>query len=206
MTCSSPYYGVSGESARFYVSNALEELDIPGEMYYDRASTTLYAMPMSRSIKKGASPAGREPSRRIEVSTFKGPFFFLDDASHVTIACIGFERVRGNAISVKGGAHVNVMHGVFRDIGNTGVHFGAQRVGSSPLHRSFRDTMWDRKAGYMHAVAFSTFERIGASAAVLGGTTLMLLCCLLSKLIARRRSCRPEPRLQPLCIQPSTGI
>jgi parallel beta-helix repeat protein len=94
---------------RFYVRNVFEELDAPGEWYFDRVTQTLYFWPPS-------PPADGD----LVVSTLKN-VVTLQDTTSVTVRGFGIEACRGDAVYVLGGAH-NVIAGcTVRNTGRFGI-------------------------------------------------------------------------------------
>jgi parallel beta-helix repeat protein len=83
---------------RFYVRNVFEELDAPGEWYFDRATQTLYFWPPSPLVDGD-----------VVVSTLRG-IVTLQDTTNVMVRGFTAEMCRGDAVHVLGGAH-NVIAG-----------------------------------------------------------------------------------------------
>ena len=93
---------------RWYALNLLEELDTPGEWYLDRKTGVLYFWPPS-DIKKG----------RPTVSLTRD-LVRLDGVSHVTLRGLTLEACRGDAVTIRGGAHDLVDGCTIRSAGNRG--------------------------------------------------------------------------------------
>ena len=95
---------------RWYALNLIEELDIPGEWYIDRAKGTLYFWPP-------------EPVERCTVvlTRLKEPMVLLEDAEHITFRGIGFEGGRGDAVVVKKGSDVQLLSCEVRNVGRHAV-------------------------------------------------------------------------------------
>jgi hypothetical protein len=88
----SPYGMQAGQP--YYAYNLLEEIDVPGEWYLDRANGILYLYPPS-------DPAAAV----IEISMVNGPLVRMDKASHVTLSGLTFELGRSQGIVIEGGDH-----------------------------------------------------------------------------------------------------
>jgi hypothetical protein len=74
----------------YYVFNLLEEIDMPGEWYLDRATGMLYFW----------SPA--DPAQaRIEIGLLSVPMLTLENAAHVRIEGLAFDLARDNAMLIK---------------------------------------------------------------------------------------------------------
>jgi len=95
---------------RYYVRNIFEELDAPGEWYYDREEEALYFYP------PGPLAEG------IVVASHIGTAVRLDGASYVTVRDLTIEKCRGDAVAVRGGEH-NIVGGcVIRNVFRDGIH------------------------------------------------------------------------------------
>ena len=94
---------------RFYILNALSELDAPGEWYVDRAKGILYLLPPS-AIKPGSVVVSVAPT----LVTMTG-------ASHLTLRGFTFEACRADAIRITGGTDDRIVASTLRNIGNHAV-------------------------------------------------------------------------------------
>lgn len=94
---------------RFYVRNVFEELDAPGEWYFDRMTQTLYFWPPS-------PPANGD----LVVSTLKN-IVTLQDTTNVTVRGFTIEACRGDAVRVLGGAHNTISGCTVRNTGQFGI-------------------------------------------------------------------------------------
>ncbi len=103
------YYGYR-QKARWYVYNALAELDSPGEWCIDRATWTLYFLPPEPLADHEAG-----------FSQLSEPLFRLTDVSHVTIASLTGEISRGDGVQMTGGRANRVVGCTFRNLGQIGV-------------------------------------------------------------------------------------
>ncbi|MFZ6028750.1 MAG: right-handed parallel beta-helix repeat-containing protein [Chloroflexota bacterium] len=108
-----PGYGIS-VGQPFAALNLLEEIDIPGEWYLDRASGTLYFWP----------PAGLNGSQ-IGVSLLEEPLLAVNGAGYVRFEGITFELGRDNLAEVRNAGHVQFNHCTFRNAGRNAVDIGS---------------------------------------------------------------------------------
>jgi len=108
-----PPHGVYGytKGKRFYALNLLEELDAPGEWFLDRKTGRLYFWPPQRR-------GDADGTAIVSVLTHG---LSLRDVSHVTIAGLTLEALRGNGVIIHGGAHNLVSGCTLRNIGNLAV-------------------------------------------------------------------------------------
>lgn len=95
---------------RFYVRNVFEELDAPGEWYFDRRERVLYFYPPS-SIEQA------KPVVSVLDSLVK-----LRDARHVTLRGLTLEACRGTAVMVMGGSDNQVAGCTLRNTGMDGIN------------------------------------------------------------------------------------
>lgn len=93
---------------RWYALNLLEELDTPGEWYLDRETGLLYFWPPS-DMKKG------HPTVSLTRDLIR-----LDGVSHVTLRGLTLEACRGDAITIRGGAHNLIDNCTVCSAGNRG--------------------------------------------------------------------------------------
>jgi hypothetical protein len=95
---------------RFYAFNLLEELDSPGEWFFDRTGGILYFWPPEPLAKC-----------RVVVSELSGPIVELRRVSHVEIRGLGLENGRGDALAISDGRHDRVVGCTIRNVGRRGV-------------------------------------------------------------------------------------
>jgi hypothetical protein len=114
-TAQSSVYGVAS-GMPYYAFNLLEELDVPGEWYLDRASGVLYFYPP-------ADPAGAT----VQLSLLSSPLVQMDQTSHVTFEGLVLELGRTDGVVINGGDYCLVAGCVLRQLEGTGVviHGGA---------------------------------------------------------------------------------
>ncbi len=95
-------------AARFCVLNVLEELDQPGEWYFDRAHGRLYIWPTAKN--------GDVTVSHLEhLVTCYG-------AAHITFCGVQFDTARVCLAEVAGGERINFERCTFRNAGNLAVH------------------------------------------------------------------------------------
>ena len=94
---------------RFYVRNVFEELDAPGEWYFDRATQILYFWP-PEPVANGD----------VVVSTLRN-ILTLRDTTNITILGFTIEACRGDAVRVLGGTHNVVAGCTVRNTGGFGI-------------------------------------------------------------------------------------
>jgi len=89
---------VKGDWRRFCATNAMEELDRPGEWFLDRDEGVLYLLP--------PDGFGETP---LTASMMTSTMISLTDVSHVTIRGLTLEATRGLAVSIGGGTHCRIV-------------------------------------------------------------------------------------------------
>ncbi len=100
-------YGL-GKTPSFYVFNLLEELDAPGEWFYDAANGKLYVMPLA-----GVAFA------YLTLTALETPLVEIRDAHHIEFRGISFRNSRSDAVSVHQATHVTFSGCDFCGIGGT---------------------------------------------------------------------------------------
>lgn len=93
--------------------NLLEEIDVPGEYYVDRADKKLYFYPpydVSSSI--------------IQLSIMEEAMVAMENASYITFEGITFENTRGQGLYIEGGTFNLVAGCTLRNIGGVGIQIG----------------------------------------------------------------------------------
>jgi len=113
---------------RFRVLNLLEELDRPGEWYFDPGTSRLYFWPPER--------AGRP---RMVLSTLKAPLIDVRGASHVEIAGLTLENGRGPGVRLRGGRGNRIAGCTLRGLGLDGVQIRPGGSGHSVLDCEIHD-------------------------------------------------------------------
>ncbi len=106
------HYGVAqpGSPANvqtyYHAVNLLEEIDVPGEYYVDRAAGVLYFLP--------PYPLDRS---HIQVSLLTGPMLRCRGASHVSFESLVLENSRGQGLVIEGGRGCRAAGCVLRNLG-----------------------------------------------------------------------------------------
>lgn len=96
------------KSAKFWFSNIIEELDAPGEYYYDREQKKLYYYPVDNSD--------------LYITASVNPLFKMINAKNVTFDGITFEGTVANAIRIIGGSGINILGCTFKNIVDRAVY------------------------------------------------------------------------------------
>ena len=94
---------------RFYVRNVFEELDAPGEWYFDRRTEVVYLYP---------------PTSLSQAKVFASALdsvVIMDKTSYVTFRNFTIEDARGTAVVIRGGTHARVAGCVVRNSGLDGI-------------------------------------------------------------------------------------
>jgi hypothetical protein len=122
-----PYAGYGYRAGQpYYAINLLSEIDVPGEWYLDRASSTVYLYPPS------------DPNRaNVELSVAMFPFVTMESASYVNLVGLTWELGGGDAVLIHGGDHCLVAGCTLRRFGGNGVEIQggeAHAVRSSDIY------------------------------------------------------------------------
>ncbi len=125
---------------RYYVQNALEELDSPGEWFLDKASETLYFWPPDDN----SDPAVYAPRLRTILQLEKG-------ASYITFRGFTFEDFAGTAITLSATTHCLIGGNIIRNGGD------------------YRGSAVSVSGGTDNGVAGNDIYEIGSDAIVLTG-------------------------------------
>ncbi|MDR1269903.1 MAG: right-handed parallel beta-helix repeat-containing protein [Planctomycetaceae bacterium] len=108
------------ENMPYYAFNLLEEIDLPGEWYLDRANAKLYLYP----------PKGVDPNTvNVRLSAFSKEFLNIKDVSFTTFYGLTFEEGSGTAGRVIGGEEVLFTGCGFYRFGNWGLGMEGRRHG-----------------------------------------------------------------------------
>jgi uncharacterized protein YjdB len=91
---------------RYYYYNLLEEIDVPGEWYLDRAAGKLYLYPPTAL-----------PGSDILLTLMDAPLIKMTNASHIELRNLTFEASRGTAIDITGGANIVTASSQLRNLG-----------------------------------------------------------------------------------------
>lgn len=135
-----------------FAQNLLEEIDMPGEYYIDRANGKLYFLP---------NAAFETSSPDITVTMLKTPLINALNASYITFEDMTLEYGRDSAAVFMGGAHMLLNHCEIRNFTNSGVLLNTQ---SRFHYKDFTGT-----AGSYNGVANSHIHHIGGTAVTVTG-------------------------------------
>ncbi|MBO4898494.1 MAG: right-handed parallel beta-helix repeat-containing protein, partial [Clostridia bacterium] len=106
------YYGADASSSRFYIFNALSELDTAGEYYLDTTNGMLY-------IYKPENWASVE---EISFSAGNNNIVSVNDAVNVTFEGITFENTNATGLRAQNAEGLSVLNSKFKNIGKFGVY------------------------------------------------------------------------------------
>lgn len=104
----SPYLPQKGQ--RFYLYNALCELDAPGEWYLDKNSGEFFIYPLDN-----------DNSSKIILGFSSSTLFFFDKASNITLKDLNFAGSRSNGITISEGENVTVFGCNIKNISGSGI-------------------------------------------------------------------------------------
>lgn len=109
------HYGIAAGTwgasmRRFYAMNLLEELDVPGEWYLDRAQKRLYLMP----------PPGW-PKAEVVLALLSQPLVRLKGASHLQFVGLAFEYSHGDGMVLQESEHVEIAGCRVANLGGSGI-------------------------------------------------------------------------------------
>ena len=97
---------------RFYIYNALCELDAPGEWYIDSQAGLLYFYP----------PAPLTGAHQVELAMLATPLVSMENAAHIVLRGLTLELGRTDAIAISGGADNQLIGCTVRNMGRDAVH------------------------------------------------------------------------------------
>ncbi len=166
------HYGYT-KNQRYYVMNVLEELDMPGEWYLDRARGLLYFWPPS-ALSVGSSfvsvldsplvSVGRSAWARFEGLTLaysRGDGIDVTESRDVSIERCLFHSLGRDAVVVEGGKRVTVRSCEIREVGLGGIKLkGGDRATLEPGGHAAENN---------HIHDYSRWLRTGQYAVVLDG-------------------------------------
>jgi len=98
------------EGYPYFAFNLLEELDLPGEWYLDRATGILYVYP----------PVDPQQAE-LELSVLGAPMVEMDRVSHVAICGLDFQLGQTDGLVIRGGDHCLVAGCSIHHLGGTAV-------------------------------------------------------------------------------------
>ncbi len=106
---------------RFYIQNALEELDAPGEWYLDREAETVYFRPPDDQPLTGAVVVPALKSLVLVQGDFAAGRF----VEHVTLSHLGLAYCEQDGVVLKAARHCGVVGATLSGIGGAAVVIGA---------------------------------------------------------------------------------
>lgn len=164
------------QSRRYIVYNLLEELDLPGECFVDKAEGKLYFMPHSDRLPES-----------IEVTIMEEPIVAIEDTEYLRIEGITIENGRGMGIYMENSEHVVLDNLTVRGFGTLGIMMGqgvtggyegpvheftgtpvSRHVGNIKAHH-YENTTWDRKAGRNCIIQNSKIYNTGQGGIIVDG-------------------------------------
>lgn len=98
----------------FYVYNVLEEVDQPGEYFYDRQENRLFVYPT----------ADLNSDSDIRMTKFGDPFIYMEGVQHLQLENIGFTYSRGLGIYMGYVSHIRVKGCRFENLGGRAISMG----------------------------------------------------------------------------------
>lgn len=144
-------------SRRWAAFNLMEEIDIPGEYYIDRANMMLYLYP-PYSLKDAT----------VEMSITTSSILSVADASNITFRGIHFSQTQGNAVSLSRVDNIDFINCVFKDIGYTGISAsGGTKPKTNSIH--WHNLIHRDDSSYRVDVRGCQFYNMGCSAVCLAG-------------------------------------
>jgi hypothetical protein len=105
---------------RFFIRNALEELDAPGEWYYDRQSGTVYFWPPDDRLQS----EGAVVPRIVDLVACRGDFDKGRFVRHVAFEHLGLECCHQDAVVLEAAKHCRVIGCTLTNIGRTAILLG----------------------------------------------------------------------------------
>ena len=119
---------------RFYIDNVFEELDAPGEWYFDRPSQTLYFLP----------PDGESPEGKVSVALSSGLIVVKGNrqkrthAEHLQFHGFALGETQGSAVTLDAAAHCKVTACTVSNTGSVGIYLTGSahhnRVAGCDIH------------------------------------------------------------------------
>ncbi len=103
------YSAING--APFYIFNLIEELDIPGEWYYDRDSGELYIYPPKN-----------DPSSEIMIAFSSESVITVDKAEYINFKNINVKASRTNGFEIFGSNNINIEYCEISNFSGRGIY------------------------------------------------------------------------------------
>ncbi len=102
-------YGVRKDQ-RFYIYNLLEELDVPGEWYYDKNLSTLYVY-----------PADTSDNAKISITYPISEAIKIENAKNIIIDGIDISGSGGRGINIANSSNITVRNCSVKNVSNVGI-------------------------------------------------------------------------------------
>lgn len=103
----------------YYVYNLLEELDEPGEWFYDQESGELFLYPPQDEPIEDA---------KIEMVFKRKTLFSIKDAENITVQGFTFENVRGDGVTVSNSEHILLKNCVIKNVSGNGLGINGTEI------------------------------------------------------------------------------
>ncbi len=111
-------YTCSGN--RFFIRNALEELDAPGEWYYDPKAGTVYFWPPDDRLRR----EGAMVPRIADLLVCRGDFDKKQFVRHITFDRLGLECCHADGIVLEAAAQCQITGCTLTNVGRTAILLG----------------------------------------------------------------------------------
>ena len=102
-------YGAPPNASYFFALNVLEELDVPGEYFIDRAEGKVFLF----------APIGSRDEAKPELALLSTPLVSVTGARSITLSGITFEGTRATAATISGGEGVTFDNCSFQHLGHS---------------------------------------------------------------------------------------
>lgn len=102
--------GAFNPDSRFFVFNIPEELDSPGEYYFDRDNAKVYFYPPDKNVSKD-----------VKVTVCEDPMLTFNSAEYITFKDIAFENTRGDGIKMEKSKGIVIDGCTVNNIGGMGI-------------------------------------------------------------------------------------
>ncbi|MCE1198510.1 MAG: right-handed parallel beta-helix repeat-containing protein [Marinilabiliales bacterium] len=149
-------YGISGKKEwnQYRIFNLPEEIDEPGEYYFDKSAGKLYYYPIHEPLSTDT----------ILVSRLGSPLVSMVNTSNIRMEGISFEAARGIGVWIVDGSNNQLKDCTFRNIGMLAVRIGLG-YDSFGEHQNNFNSHGGKHNGLLHC----TLDNIGSGGVCLGG-------------------------------------
>lgn len=111
------------EGQRYYIFNALCELDSPGEWYYDRETGDFYIYP----------PDNNKDSK-ILMAFSSDTLFYLKDCEYINFRELNFKGTRTGAMGIENCSNINVFGTIIKNVSGTGITASGNNITIDSCH------------------------------------------------------------------------